>query len=776
MGKKKKVTVGYKYSWDIQAGLGRGPVDEVVAVTADEHYVFAGAPQEVTSNKTVWINKGNLFGGTDTGGEGGVEGSLEFAFGERDQVPSTALKGLLTGLIPGFRGVVTTFFSGMISAYSSSPKPWKYRVRRVTRGWDNGAAWYPEKALILLRNDHATINDSGLEPEFIFHKHSRALIDIGNDGSLKNKNRELQIDNLRTIHAMNPAHILIECATNRDWGRGLSFDDIDLPAYQQAADTLYNENFGLCFRYNRQDRLDTFIQQVLDHIGAVQYGDLRTGKLTMKLIRNDYNPDDLPLFTYDNGILGVQDDDSTSADSMTNEVVVTWHDPVTNKDDTVRAKNLGSIQSVGLISHSVDYKAIPTHELAARVAQRELEAGTSGLTRLVIKFDRRGGMLTPAGCFRISLPERGIDNLILRVGEIHEENDGSLKIKALQDVFGLPATSYSSAAQSSQWTAPDNTSRPVSLMSAMEIPYFALPGWLSDADIQALPPDAGFIGVVASAPTVMSVNYALQSRTGSQGFATVTDGDWTDVSVLPAELGRLDDRLAITMNTWPVVGDGILIDDEIISVDGVNINTGVLTIGRGCADTLPAKHSAGALVWLFSHEMTVDPTEYMAGEVVDIRMLTRTPANILDPQQAPVTRLSLQQRQFRPLPPGNLKVNGQYADNVTGSGFITLAWSHRDRLLQGNSLLPHFTGDIGPEPGTKYIIRLYKGSVLLRKEITDKNTWSYPPSVLPADEIARLPRWENIDTLSLYSERDGLESWQGYILPASVSSGTAFDE
>ena len=150
---------------------------------------------QITANTTLFIDKPKLFGGDDTGGEGGIQGSLDIMMGEPDQVPPPSLLRLLTGLVPGFRGLVTTFFSGLISCYSASPKPWVYRVRRTTKGWD-GDVWYPEKAVIILENTESQLDDeTDLLPE--------------------------QIANLRAIHAMNPAHILVECATNRDWGRQL---------------------------------------------------------------------------------------------------------------------------------------------------------------------------------------------------------------------------------------------------------------------------------------------------------------------------------------------------------------------------------------------------------------------------------------------------------------------------------------------------------------------------------------------------------------------------
>ncbi|EAM8775579.1 hypothetical protein CCR08_25070, partial [Salmonella enterica] len=130
----KKVTVGYRYSWDVQAGLGRGPVNEIVSIMADKKTVFAGTPGQISSSTSVYIDKPGLFGGDDTGGEGGIQGQLDIMMGEPDQVPPASLLKLLTGLVPGFRGVVTTFFSGLVSCYSASPKPWLYRVRRTTKG------------------------------------------------------------------------------------------------------------------------------------------------------------------------------------------------------------------------------------------------------------------------------------------------------------------------------------------------------------------------------------------------------------------------------------------------------------------------------------------------------------------------------------------------------------------------------------------------------------------------------------------------------------------
>lgn len=734
-GGSKKTTVGYKYSWDIQAGLGRGPVNEVVAITADKKMVFAGTEGQVRENGEIVIDKPDLFGGTDTGGEGGIQGTLYFMFGAPTQTPVARLSSVLSGVIPGFRGMVTTFFSGLISAYSSSPKPWSYRVRRTTEGWKNGSTWYPEKALIRLSNSKATLpNDSELT--------------------------DAQRNNLRNIHAMNPAHILLEAATNPDWGRGLPLSDIDVSTYKVAADTLYAEAFGLCFRYNRQTDLDKFVQQILDHIGAAQYANLETGLLCLKLIRHDYDADTLPLFTWDDGIIDITDDDSTAMDTAVNEVVVTWHDPVTHSDGEARAQNLGAIANVGTISSSVEYNAIPTFDLAARVAARDLETGAAGIAKFGMKLNRRASSLTPAACFRASLPERGINNIVLRVGKIEENDDGSIAVTVIQDVFGMPATSWGSGNQGSEWQPPDKTPLPVSHSVTMELPYAVLAGNLSAADLSALSPTACFVGTVAQSPSPTSVNYQYQTRAAGTEWKTAGTGDWSVTGTLAREMSTVTKGLSYCADTGPVVGDVLLVDDEILRVTAVDTALKSAQVARGCADTYPQEHAAGALVWVVSDNLETDSTEYLMGDIVDVRLLTRTGSGTLSEVAAPVVSVMPQQRQSRPYPPARVRLSGHaWPVETAPLDEYVLSWSHRDRVLQADQMIDCDDVSIGPEPGTVYRVEIRRdGSTLWQAETTEDNI------LIPwvADDT------QQAATLVLFSVRDGLASMRSWsvALPA----------
>lgn len=771
--KKKKVTVGYRYSWDLFCGLGRGPIDSIVAITADKKIVLLCTENEATSSCTININKPNLFGGEDTGGEGGIQGNLEIMMGESTQTPTNNLRSILKGLIPGFRGLVTTFYSGLISCYSASPKPWSYRVRRTTKGWDKNNVWYPEKCLILLRDDLSEITgiDSEIESRMgpLNSRGRGHLIDKNKSKEEIEREREEQKrkaeerrrkiaelraalnKNVRDIHAMNPAHILFECATNRDWGRGLNWDEIDIESFKKAADTLFNEKFGLCFRYNRQDQLQTFIQQILDHIGAAQYADLSTGKLTLKLIRNDYNPEKLPLFNYDNGILSVQDDDSASNDATYNEIVVTYSNPVTHEGGTVRAQNLASIQQVGLISNSVEYKAVPTQELAARVAERDLEMNAAGITRLIIKFNRRGGILEPASCFRVSLPDRDIENMILRVGKIEEQNDGALLITGVQDVFSLSSTSYNTSQQTSEWVAPDNSIRAVNDVQLIELPYAVLVSTLSAADLDYVKPSSGYIGVMASAPTSASINYILQSRATGADFVTQSQGDWTPKAILINDIEKLTTIFEIDSDYKPNIGDGILINDEFMRIDAIENKT--ITVGRGCLDSLPSTHKAGSNIWFYIDNIETDDIDYLSSEKVDVRLLTQTNAGTLDENIAQIESVVMSNRQIRPYLPGNIKMNGVlYPDSVQKANSYQLTFSHRNRILQGDRLIDCCAGSIGAEIGTEYVVTIYAEKEIIWSLKTTKSIIN-----LPYNSTQLLVK-NKVHTLELKAIRDGYES------------------
>lgn len=781
-GKKRKpVTVGYRYYWDIQSGLGRGPVDEIVEIRADDKTAYVGNPGELTHSQAIYINKPKLFGGEDTGGEGGIQGRMEILMGEPDQQPTQMLINLLKSdntnhpqtrpdygntfigrladkmssqgrgnykepnagdgsvapgqvdkgdRIPGFRGIVTTVFSGLVSCYSAYPKKHSYRVRRTHKGWHGDVVWYPEKAKILMRNDNLKI--SGLTAA--------------------------QEENVRQIHAMNPAHILVECATNKSWGGKKSLDDLDLESYKKAADTLYAEGFGLCIRYNRQTSIKEFIRQVIDHIGATQYDNVETGKQALRLIRQDYKPEELPLYDYDNGILRVQDDDSAATDKMANQVIVKYRDPLTNREDQAIANNIASVQLHGVISKTVEYKGVPTFDLAARLAQRDLEMIASGLARLKIVFDMRGSQLRPGDVIRVHLPERDIVDVVFRVATLKTGNEGEIIATCLQDVFGLPAANYATQKGESLHSPADYTAKPIAPSRLIEMPYHVMPFILSEADMAFVKPTDCFIWSLGAQPTSLAINYEMTVNAGG-GYISATRGSFTPFVRLEGEITPYQTQLKFALEgDYPALNSAyaLMINEEIVKIESVDFSAGTMIVGRGCADTIPQGHKAGAIAWCYLLGAGINEIKYTAGEHLKVKLLTHTAQQTLDASKAPELTITTRQRQARPYPPGKVQIDGIYSSKIVDKNTFKLTWAYRDRDIQADKLIAHTEDNTVLGDGVSYNVDLLDGDTVVRTINTTETEFVYPDSKTTDDE--------QFSQVALYSIKNGLQSLHKYIL------------
>lgn len=139
--------IGFWYKQLFHFVLCRGPVDAVLEFRGGDKTAWRG---ELTATGEVQINQRELWGGQGTGGEGGIEGPLEFLFGDADQLPSAYLAGVLGNQQPAYRGLLSALYKGGLwGAFSPYPKAASFKVRRILAGWERGGgAWYPEKAVV----------------------------------------------------------------------------------------------------------------------------------------------------------------------------------------------------------------------------------------------------------------------------------------------------------------------------------------------------------------------------------------------------------------------------------------------------------------------------------------------------------------------------------------------------------------------------------------------------------------------------------------------------
>lgn len=559
------------------------------------------------------------------------------------------------------------------------------------------------------------------------------------------------------LHAINPAHVLYDSRTNAEMGREptSSVNDASLRA---AADKLYAEGFGICPKWDpASESVEDFEKRICKLIGGSFTRSLEDGQWYLDLARGDYVLADLPLLT-DDDILDFKEQPSL-LDNAVNSVSVSYFDP--EKKETIvtpPVRALALVASFGTIHQTNEYPEIPTADLAARVALRDLLTTATPTRVFDLVTMRRTYNWRPNQYFRLQAPKRGIADMVCIVGDNQSGTlkSGAIRLKATQDIYGLPSTSFVQVEPGVD-TRPAQTPVAITLQNAFEAPYIEVCAALSRADLAVLPVDVGYLMAVASDPA-NSINYTLMVSSGGD-YADAGHGDWCATAVVVEASGYDDTAFTLASGTKldrVAVGMPALWGGEIVRVDAINVSTGAVTFGRGCGDTVPVKHVAGERIWFYAVAAAADLTEYTDGEAVNAKLLTNTGSQQLDLGSATDLPVTFAGRAARPYPPGQLRINGQ-ADPDGVLGAIVVSGVHRDRVQQADQLVDSEMAAVGPEAGTTYTVCYFLNGTLA---FTDAGLTTLSSTYTPAGVGAM--------RVEVESTRDGITSYQMHVREFSV--------
>lgn len=566
---------------------------------------------------------------------------------------------------------------------------------------------------------------------------------------------------------MNPAHIIRECLTDPDWGMGYSDADVDDQSFMAAADQLYDERMGISILWDRQTPIEDFIGEILRHIDAALYVDRKTGKFTLKLIRGGYNKDNLLHLNEDN-IERIENFTRPAFGELTNAVTVNYWDMNTGKDASVTAQDIALQQMQGVtIGTTIQYPGFTDPALASRVAQRDLKALSSQRASCTIYADRTAKDLTIGDVFKLSWADYGLNEVVMRVTGIAygDGRTNRIKITCTEDVFDLPETALVTP-DPPQWEDPNQPPVPIQYRAVFELPYLELVQLYSQEVVDselALNPDMGYLGAAAVRPQDNAISARLMVDEGA-GYEDVANVDFCPGAVLDVAIGRMDTVLTIRDGKdldGVVVGSWCQIGDELLAVEDLTDN--VLTVKRGCLDTVPADHPAGAPILFWDGFGQSAPTEYVRSETLAVRLLTVTGGGELPLDRAGDDTVTMNARAFRPYPPAQLRVNGMFFPTQPLAE-IALTWVHRNRVQQtGQTLLGFMDPDVTPEDGTTYFLEIWTGDQttrLKRIEGITGNTYN-----VPAEDI---PPGEDSIWIKFGSRRDGYDCWQPHYFQVNL--------
>lgn len=543
-------------------------------------------------------------------------------------------------------------------------------------------------------------------------------------------------ENLATLYAlgcaaadaacgqMNPAHIIRECLTDSIWGMGYQDSDIDDTSFMAAADALYLELMGISLLWDRSVPLEDFIAEILRHIDGVLYVSRKTGKFVLKLIRDDYSLTALTILDETN-VSQVSNARRPTIGELTNSITARYYDEdAENEQASVSIKDQALIQIQGaVIGTIIEYPGFSTQGIAARVAQRDLRGLSIPLLTCEITANREAADLNIGDPFLFSWPDIEVESTVMRVEGISfgDGRDNSIKISAVEDVFGLANHSVISD-PTTLWTDPSSDLPSVpSPVIYTEMPYYYLVQRLGETAVDNIltdDPGAGSL-LIAAGRQNNEINAELYVDFGlgyinaaTIDFVPYADCigfvDYTDTTI------RIENGKDLTLVETSTVAQ---IEDELVRIDSIaqDSNGYYVTLGRGVLDSVPAQHavdsngnSAKIIFWGFSPE--TDGAQTTAGEMFNIKLLPTRGANTLSIDDAVLGQVTFSSRAIRPYPPGNLKISGDSYPSSDSNGYpigydTILSWAHRDRTQQTSGTLYDYTyGDIGPEAGTSYTV------------------------------------------------------------------------
>jgi hypothetical protein len=245
-----------------------------------------------------------------------------------------------------------------------------------------------------------------------------------------------------------PAAVILDLLTS-PWGKlALPIAKIDLPSFQAASLTLFNEGHGYSRSIEQTDDAWTIITDVLRQIDAVLYPEPTTGRFVLKLIRNDYDI----TKALDVNPSNMQPPKSgwyvvSSYSETLNQVRVTWTDRTANYANNIAiGQDPANVVGQGQKLRALDlhFVGCTNRTLATQLASRELTVVSQPLAKATVVVNRTFYAKRLGDVVTLTWPELGISKMVMRIARIDfgQLHGGSITMDLLRDVFDQTLGAY----------------------------------------------------------------------------------------------------------------------------------------------------------------------------------------------------------------------------------------------------------------------------------------------------------------------------------------------
>lgn len=697
-----------QYYMSLWYGIATGPIDKILAIIVDEKEAWKGSADRTA---IISINNQDLFGGIKK--EGGLYGSVTYLDGTSNQtIPDHIANkmGLTEATCPAHRGIASLFFTGGVVEENRSGD------------YGNGntsVVHYPETGLPL-DGIFQNLGSQNLSAEkgFYWRANQPSIPYVW----VKAQRSPKVLDPTKAMIGddANGVHIIYEVITNTDWGIGASPLNLNTSTFTYASEVIFSEGIGISILWSEQQTAEEFISTILDYINAVIFVNPRNGLLEIKLIRDDYDADDLFEITPENAQLS--DYQRKMWGETVNELVVTWTNPENEEEETVTMQDLGNIaMQGGIVTSSTNYKGVRSSALAMKLAARDLRVVSSPLMTCRVTVNRQAWNVVPGSVVKVTWPEHGMSSVVMRVGEVDygKTTDSTIKLTLTEDVFALDAGDYY-VQPTTAWVPNNLDPTPLDYSLVFTMPYYL--SVQMGVDVSSTSEDQVYAAVLAADAGVDISQYIITYEGSDATGATTWQGAETRsllsrgtiAGSLPFS-GTTSTVNVASITTGYGVKAGFLAllgaaesDQEFCVVNSVGDSS--VALQRGVLDTTPKVWPSGTPIWFIPVDADVmEDVARVAGQTVTYRLLSMTSLGVLANEDAPDLTGTLSNRPWLPLRPANCRVNGLNNGEFDAEGLtnLSLTWETRNRLFEDSVLLGWEDGAVVPETGQTTTLTLY---------------------------------------------------------------------
>lgn len=243
----------------------------------------------------------------------------------------------------------------------------------------------------------------------------------------------------------NPIECIYEILTNTTWGLSMPTSSVDSANWTTAAQTVKSDGLGCSFALTSQDEADSVINDLMNMVDGIIYSDPTTGKLKIKLIREDYTVATLPTFDETN-IVSFECSVPWYSETA-NEVCIQFVDRAADyRDRTARSQDIANQVIQGqTVSESKRFRGVSRAVVAQFLSARELRVASTPLMRCNFRTTRGAWDLKPGDPFKVSWAESGVSAKVMRLTKISYGTleDGIIDIEAIEDAFSVTSGIYS---------------------------------------------------------------------------------------------------------------------------------------------------------------------------------------------------------------------------------------------------------------------------------------------------------------------------------------------